>query len=208
MTVAGTWTDPAGSTDNPYSWWWDLDGDGMPNTSDTASFGDTIERSTMFAIEGLYALTFGVTDKDGDTGTDAMVVEVLNRPPDCSMAVPSIGSIWPANHRVVPVEVLDIRDLEGDATSIAITSIRQDELVDSTGNGSSTPDGSGIGISMAEVRAERDGSGNGRFYHIFFTADDGHGGTCSGEVLVGVPKNQGKNGAPVDGGALYDSAVP
>jgi hypothetical protein len=63
----------------------------------------------------------------------------------------------------------------------------------------------GIGTSVAEVRAERDGLGNGRYYHIFFTADDGYGGACSGEVLVGVPLNKGAIGAPVDDGALFDS---
>jgi len=49
------------------------------------------------------------------------------------------------------------------------------------------------------------GAGNGRVYHIRFTAKDGHGGVCSGEVLVGVPKSQGSGGPPVDGGALFDS---
>jgi hypothetical protein len=67
---------------------------------------------------------------------------------------------------------------------------------------------SGVGASTAEVRPERAGSGNGRVYHITFTADDGHGGTCSSEVLVGVPKSQGKKGGPVDDGPLFDSTQP
>jgi hypothetical protein len=65
-----------------------------------------------------------------------------------------------------------------------------------------------VGTPTAEVRAERDGGGNGRVYHISFTADDGHGGTCSGEVLVGVPHDQGVEGDPADDGALYDSTIP
>ena len=36
---------------------------------------------------------------------------------------------------------------------------------------------------------------------------DGHGGSCSTEVLVSVDKSQGKKGEAVDGGALYDSTV-
>jgi hypothetical protein len=48
------------------------------------------------------------------------------------------------------------------------------------------------------------GNGDGRVYHIFFTADDGNGGVTAGEVTVDVPHDQ--RGAPaVDGGALYDS---
>jgi hypothetical protein len=42
-------------------------------------------------------------------------------------------------------------------------------------------------------------------YHISFTADDGHGGFCSDEVLVGVPHD--KKATPVDDGALFDSTV-
>jgi hypothetical protein len=100
-----------------------------------------------------------------------------------------------------------VTDPEGDAIAITIDSIFQDEPVDAPGSGNTSPDGQGVGTSVAEVRAERVGSGNGRVYHIYFTVDDGHGGTCSGEVLVGVPKSQGKKGAPVDDGALYDSTI-
>jgi len=42
-------------------------------------------------------------------------------------------------------------------------------------------------------------------YHLGFTADDGHGGTCSGEVLVGVPHDV--KDIPIDDGALYDSTA-
>jgi hypothetical protein len=205
VTVSGTWTDPAGHLDDPYTWTWDLDGDSRPDRDGIASYGDTIEETTSFALEGNYTLTFEVTDKDGSTGSDSLVVEVLNRPPDCSDASPSIDTLWPSNHKFVAVDILDVTDPEGDAVEITINSIFQDEPVDSTGDGRHTPDGQGVGTSTAEVRAERDGSGNGRVYHISYTANDGHGGTCSGELLVGVPKSKGKKGDPVDEGPLYDS---
>ena len=101
--------------------------------------------------------------------------------------------------------------VDGDDISITVTSIMQDEPVDTLGNGNFTPDGRGVRTGTAEVRAERAGSkkvpGNGRVYHINFTADDGNGGSCSGEVIVGVPHEKGS--APVDDGApLYDSLVP
>lgn len=78
--------------------------------------------------------------------------------------------------------------------------------MDTPGSGRTGPDGEGgVGTATAHVRAERDGRGNGRVYHIAFTADDGDGGTCSGEVLIGVPKSVWRT--PVDDGALYDSTV-
>ncbi len=80
--------------------------------------------------------------------------------------------------------------------------------MDAAGSGDTGPDGRGVGTATAEVRAERAGRGNGRVYHTGFTADDGRGGTCSGEVHVGVPHDQGGGAVPVDDGPLYDSTLP
>jgi hypothetical protein len=65
------------------------------------------------------------------------------------------------------------------------------------------PDANGVGTSTTFVRAERDGEGNGRVYHINFTAEDGYGG--AGEALITVPINQ-SDATAVDDGALYDIA--
>lgn len=131
-----------------------------------------------------------------------------NVPPDCSDAAPSVTTIWPPNNKFVPIQVLGVTDPDGDPVSIVIDSIWQDEPVDTFGDGRFVPDGQGVGTATAEVRAERSGTakvpGDGRVYHIGFTASDGQGGTCSGEVLVGVPHDL-RGEPPVDGGALYDS---
>jgi hypothetical protein len=58
------------------------------------------------------------------------------------------------------------------------------------------------------VRAERLGSGDGRVYHVFFTADDGAGGVCSGHARTPVANHDLGNGVDaIDGGPLYDSLV-
>jgi hypothetical protein len=135
-------------------------------------------------------------------------VNILNIPPDCSGASPSIDTLSPPNHKFVPVEVLGVTDANGDAIVITIDSIFQDEPVNGDDDGNTAPDGQGVGTAMAEVRAERSGSGDGRYYHIFFTADDGYGGMCSGEVLVSVPLSKKAGSVPFDDGALYDSTLP
>jgi hypothetical protein len=127
-----------------------------------------------------------------------------NQPPDCTSAAPSIQTIWPPNHKFVSVQILGVTDPDGDPVTITIDGIFQDEPV---GSGKHSPDGKGVGTTTAQVRAERDGSGDGRIYHIFYTADDGNGGTCSAEVSVGVPHDQGQGATAVDGGALYDSTA-
>lgn len=131
-----------------------------------------------------------------------------NVAPSCAAAVPSIASIWPANHNFVNVDVLGVTDPDNDSLTITISSIFQDEVVNGTGDGATSPDGQGVGSSTAQVRAERDGKGNGRVYHISFTADDGYGNSCTGTVLVGVPKSASNNHPAIDDGPLYDSTLP
>lgn len=130
----------------------------------------------------------------------------VNEPPECSEASPSTMVIWPPNHGFIDVEVLGVTDPEGDAITITIDSIYQDEEVDERGDGKFAPDGMGLGASTAKVRAERYGRGNGRVYHISFNAVDPYGNECRGTVMVSVPHDQ--SGAPaVDEGPLYDSTI-
>ena len=92
----------------------------------------------------------------------------------------------------------------GSAT-ITIDSIRQDEFllnVDDT----TCPDGTGTGTSTAQVRSERDGIGDGRVYHLGFTARNRSGGSCSGEVKVCVPHDHTHTSCG-DGGATFDSTL-
>lgn len=162
-----------------------------------------------FTITGTVRLlgTFG-------TDPDLSMLEIKagyappNHPPVCDYAYASPASLWPPNHKFNKISVLGVTDPDGDPITITVNSIFQDEPVNGTGDGNTSPDGKGIGTSSAEVRAERSGSGNGRFYHIGFTADDGKGGTCTGAVTVNVPKSKGKKGAAIDDGALYDSTLP
>ena len=158
-------------------------------------------------------------DRDGINDSpilfDLTIAAITNQPPDCSDAFPSIAEIWPPNHKWVDVNILGVTDPDGDPVTITIDSIVQDEPVDTYGDGNFTPDGQGVGTDTASVRAERSGTkkvpGDGRFYHIGFTADDGQGATCSldGGVQVVVPHDQGKKSAPpVDSGPpYYDSTA-
>ena len=144
-------------------------------------------------------------DVVGSTVIDNVTVKVVppNSPPNCTTASPSVTILWPPNHKFVDINANDVTDPDGDDVIINIESIYQDEPVNGAGDGDTAPDGQGVGTHTAQVRAERDGNGNGRVYHISFTADDGRGGTCSGTVQVGVPHS--KKGIPIDDGSQYDS---
>jgi hypothetical protein len=139
-------------------------------------------------------------------------VKVTNPPPVCAAATPSVALLWPPNHKLVPVTINGVTDADGEAFSIRIVSIFQDEPTNTEGDGSTAVDGAGIGTSTAYVRAERTGNvsipGNGRVYHVAFTATDAQGAVCSGAVTVGVPHDRGGRATPIDGGALFNSLIP
>ncbi len=142
-----------------------------------------------------------------------------NQPPDCSAAQASMTGCWPPNHKFVLLDVLGVTDPDGDAVTIEVTGITQDEPVKHVGNGSGTtcPDGVFVDVSgdgsadSAGVRCERAGNpavpGNGRVYNISFIASDGNGGECTGSVTFCVPHDQGLGADCTDDGQNFDSTV-
>jgi hypothetical protein len=153
-------------------------------------------------------LVFQLTVSDGaaSSAPDEVVVTVLNAndPPRCDLAQPSKPILWPPNHKLVAITVAGVTDAEGEVT-IAVDAVTQDEPVGGGGGGDTSPDAvlQGQGVLL---RAERLGGGNGRAYHVSFTATDGQGGACSGSITVGVPHNP--KAPVVDDGQAYDSMQP
>jgi hypothetical protein len=135
------------------------------------------------------------------------LLTVVNSPPVCTPAFAVPASVWPPNHKLVAVQIAGVTDPEQDPISISVTGVLQDERTDATGSGDTCPDASGIGTSWAKVRAERSGQQDGRVYHIFFTASDGRGGQCQGEVKACVPHDQGRGSTCIDEGPLFDSTI-
>jgi hypothetical protein len=130
---------------------------------------------------------------------------------DCSRAVPSMDVLWPPNHRYRPVSVEGVTDSNGDPVAITITSLAQDEPTQAVGSGHTCPDGQGLGTSVARVRSERSGTrnlpGDGRVYHVGFTAADSLGRQCAGVVSVCVPHDQAASPICIDQGPLHDSTL-
>jgi hypothetical protein len=127
--------------------------------------------------------------------------------PDCSGAGPSVATLWPPNHKFRNVNVVGVTDPQGQSTTITIDGIFQDEPTNSIGDGETCPDASGVGGSTASLRAERQGTEDGRVYFIAFTAVDSDGYWCSGEVTSCVPHDMGAGSVCVDDGPDYDSMI-
>ena len=138
--------------------------------------------------------------------TVQITVQDANSPPDCSLAAASVASLWPPDHKMRSVSIVGVKDTDNSNVFIHVDSVFQDEPTNGLGSGDTPIDANIINIDGSVLlRAERSGQGNGRVYHINFTASDGVGGTCSGHATVCVPRNQGSGAKCVDEGQLYDS---
>jgi uncharacterized repeat protein (TIGR01451 family) len=140
----------------------------------------------------------------------ATVTTVINHNPVCTAAGTGLGSLWPPNHRMVSGSITGVTDADRDPITLAISGIQQDEPVNDTGDGDTSPDATiGSGGSFA-VRAERSGGGNGRVYAISFSASDGRGGSCTATLFAAVvPHDQGNGSTAVNSAPpWYDSTLP
>lgn len=114
-----------------------------------------------------------------------------NNPPKCTGVTASPTSLWPANHKFHTITLSGATDPDGDATTLTITGVTQDEALNGLGDGDTAPDAAWVtGRSdQVQLRAERSGTGDGRVYRIAFTVSDGKD-TCTGTVYVSVPHDQ------------------
>ena len=191
-----------------------LSGPNAPPTGPSFSPGTTdangnVSFTYMDPIDnlGTDTLQASVTNLAGTFTSNTVTATWTELPLDCSKAAPSVGQLWPPNHKFVPVTITGIIDPEPLPITTTITSIRQDEPTLEPGSGNFCPDASGIGTSMAQLRAERDGQKDGRVYHIAFSAADSEGATCTGTVTVCVPHDQSNPVGCADEGPLFDSTV-
>jgi PKD domain/Bacterial pre-peptidase C-terminal domain len=185
VTLSGAGSEDPDGDPLTYSWVQESGGNPVVLTgADTAS--------PSFAapdVNGPAELIFTLTVNDGygGTATDTVFVNVLNRndPPLVNAAEPTIGELWPPDHRLVSVGIIGVSN-EGNPASIVIDSVFQDEPTNAKGDGDTPIDAFIQQDGTVLLRAERDAKGDGRTYFVRFTAT-GAGGSASGVVKVIVP---------------------
>ena len=89
---------------------------------------------------------------------------------------------------LVSVGITGVSDPDNNAT-IVITAVTQDEPTNGLGDGDTAIDAVINPDGTVLLRAERAATGNGRVYHVHFTASDPEG-SVSGVVTVSVPKTK------------------
>jgi hypothetical protein len=146
-------------------------------------------------------------DDDDASNGDAELASPPNSAPDCSRVQSNAPRLWPVNHKLRVVTLAGATDPDGDAVTLAVTGVTQDERVRAN-RGDKGPDAAWVAgrPHQVKLRAERSGRGDGRVYRLAFTATDELGAECSGTALVGVPHDSRRRW--LDSGAVYDSFRP
>jgi hypothetical protein len=153
---------------------------------------------------GTHTVQIGVRN-DAGNGTEflceSQLTVVDTTPPDVE---PRIVELWPPNHQWQTISaqdcfnIADRCDANVDATLLWATS---DESANDTGDGNTQPDIRFMGCDQVQLRAERQGSGDGRIYQLGWELADDSGNTVTKTCQVIVPHDQGHNDTALAGAA-------
>jgi hypothetical protein len=125
-------------------------------------------------------------------------------------ANPTRTILWPPNHQLHPISaqacagLIDACDPE---VAVRFTSATSDEPADAVGDGAFEPDISFDSAESVSLRAERQGSSNGRVYTLGWLARDAAGNELAGACTVEVPHDQSGRTATADAPA-YGLVAP
>jgi len=109
---------------------------------------------------------------------------VPNRSPDCSGVMGNPSQLWPPNKKLRRVTFSGARDPDGDAVTLEVAGVTQDEPAGRAADSDIRDDGTVL------LRAERDPQGDGRVYMVAFQVTDEHGGSCTGTAAVSAPRHK------------------
>ena len=190
----------------------------VSDASVVLSGADTATPSGVFAI-GTSMATLTVTDPQGAYSTADAIIRVVDTTPPAVLCSTDIAALWPPNHKMKVVELqVIIEDIAGSAQILSAT-LRSDEPDNAPGGGDGNTSGdvngadgfaglvdvadlfvfdptrgtSGAWVANVLLRAERDGSGDGRVYTLDVVAVDAAMNVSECSTCVIVPKSRGHN---------------
>jgi len=179
----------------------DPDGDMMIYTwreSGNVIAGPTIQpKSTVVLALGTHTIELTVDDGNGETDTDEVIWNVVDTtPPELSVSLdPDV--LWPPNHKMVNITAsVEVSDLCDEDAAFVLTSISSSEPDDTPGNGDGNTVNDiqevdiGTSDTQFQLRAERMGNGDGRFYSVEYTVSDASGNSKKVIETVNVPHDK------------------
>jgi hypothetical protein len=149
---------------------------------------------------GTTPFTCQVSDSSTNPNSCNSTVTIVDTtPPVINSVVATPNSLWPPNHKYVPISVaVTATDICDAAPTCKIVSVTSNEPINGPGSGNTSPDwilsNPGPKTSPAklgvQLRAERAGGGSGRIYTIGVECKDGSGNTTPASTIVTVAHNQ------------------
>jgi hypothetical protein len=175
------------------------------------SFPASASGTVNVNVPGTYTITYNATDPAGNPATPmTRTVNVVDTTAPVITLNGNEPALWPPNHKYQSFSVTDFVIGATDScntslgvTNVVISQVTSDELEDSGGDGHTLKD---IVIApdcrSVQLRAERDGGGDGRVYTITFKVTDSSGNVGTATAQVTVPKSQA-GGPAIDSGVHY-----
>ncbi len=160
---------------------------------------------------GTYTVSYKATDASGNMTTATRTVNVVDTtPPVITLAAGPI-ELWPPNHAYHTIGLAsivtgasDLCDLDVGADDVVTSSAHSDEVEDATGGGDGHTKNDILiagDCRSVDLRAERQGSGNGRVYTLDLAVADASGNV--GTAAFGVHVRKAPPFPAVDDGPAY-----
>ncbi len=145
--------------------------------------------SPFQATVGVTTVSCSATDSANHTATASFTVTVQDTTaPVLSTVTPSVTSLWPANHKMVPV-TLAYSASDAVGVQACFVAVASNEPANGTGDGNTAADWEVRSPTEVRLRAERAGTGTGRLYTLTVTCRDEAGHATSEAAVVAVPKS-------------------
>jgi hypothetical protein len=163
--------------------------DSCSSVTVTSARSDSQALAAPFPL-GTTTITWTATDAANNSASATQTITVTAPPLVITGGTANPNSLWPPNHKMVPVTVAYTISGGCGTGACSITSVTSNEPVDGLGDGDTSPDWQIVDAHHVSLRAERSGTGTGRVYKITITCTDGGGHTSTKTVLVTVPMSQ------------------
>jgi len=180
-------------------------------------FAATANSNVNINVPGTYTINYTASDAAGNAAAPisrTVIVEDTLAPTITTNGI--TPSMWPPNHDYRTFNITDfvsaasdLCDTSVNVGSVYITKVTSDEAENGNGSGNTVNDiVIGSNCKSVQLRAEREGGGDGRVYTIYLAVKDASGRVGTATVKVVVPHNRSQ--AVVDSGTHYtkDSSCP
>jgi alpha-tubulin suppressor-like RCC1 family protein len=144
--------------------------------------------------EGTTTIAYKATDNAGNAEAEKTLVVRIDKTAPAVTCSASPGTLWPADHRLVPITVtVKVTDKGSGSAGFTLASVTSNEPDDAPGKGDGTTTGDIAGFSIGtadtsgQLRAERANSGHGRVYTLTYTGRDTAGNQRTCTTTVSVP---------------------